>query len=41
VLKSQATIGFCQFKVPQVEEELEQHNEERTLRTARSRGRTR
>jgi len=28
VLKSQGTIAFCQLKLPQVQEELDQHNEE-------------
>jgi hypothetical protein len=38
VLKSQATIGLCQLKVPQVEEELEQHNEEYTKAETSLRG---
>jgi len=28
VLKSQGTIAFCQLKLPQVQEELDEHNEE-------------
>jgi hypothetical protein len=34
VLKAQSTIAFCQMKMPQVEEELEQHNHECALQEA-------